>query len=155
MGITVDDFLKSYKNIAFDTNVFIAVFAQEPLGAKVLPIIDAVGNKETHEIWTSVLAFSECSVRPYREANRTALDQIKLMFQMPNLTAYPIDAAIAEEAAKIRANYNFKMPDALIAATAIVMGADVLLTNDHKLSTIREIPVVRLDELDVTGDGFL
>lgn len=147
MGITVVDFLKAYKNIAFDTNIFIAVFAQEPLGAKVVPIIDAVGNKQTHEIWTSVLAFSECSVRPYREANWTALDQVKLMFQMPNLTAYPIDEVIAEEAAKLRAAYNIKMPDALIVATAIVLDADVLLTNDYKLSTIREIPVVRLDEL--------
>jgi len=143
----VADFLAEYKNIAFDTNVFIVVFAQEPLGAKVLPIIDAVGNRETHAIWTSVLAFSECSVRPYRYANWTALDQVKLMFQMPNLTAYPIDEVIAEEAAKLRASYNLKMPDALIAATAIVMGADVLLTNDYKLSTIKEIPVVRLDEL--------
>lgn len=145
--MTVADFLKAYKKISFDTNVFIAVFAQEPLGAKVVPIIDAVGNKETHEIRTSVLAFSECSVRPYREANWNALDQVKLMFQMPNLTAYPIDEAIAEEAAKLRATYNVKMPDALITATAIVMGADVLLTNDHKFSTIKEIPVVRLDEL--------
>ena len=145
--MTVGDFLKAYKNIAFDTTVFIAVFAQEPQGAKVIPIIDAVGNKGTHEIWTSVLAFSECSVRPYREANWVALDQVKLMFQMPNLTAYQIDAAIAEEAAKLRAAYTIKMPDALIVATAIVRGADVLLTNDYKLSTIREIPVVRLDEL--------
>lgn len=145
--MTVADFLKAYKNIAFDTNVFIAVFAQEQLGARVLPIIDAVSNKETHEIWTSVLAFSECSVRPYREANWTALDQVKLMFQMPNLTAYHIDEEIAEEAAKLRATYNVKMPDALIVATAIVKGADVLLTNDYKLSTIREILVVRLDEL--------
>ncbi|EIW20882.1 MULTISPECIES: type II toxin-antitoxin system VapC family toxin [Pelosinus] len=145
--MTIADFLKVYKKIGFDTNIFIAVFAQEPIGARVLPIIDAVGNKETHEIWTSVLAFSECSVRPYREANWNALDQVKLMFQMPNLTAYHIDEEIAEEAAKLRAAYNVKMPDALIAATAIVKGADVLLTNDYELSAIREISVVRLDEL--------
>ena len=143
----VNEFLETYQSIMFDTNIFIAAFAQEPLGKHVLPIIDAAANKCTHEIVTSVIAFSECSVRPYREANWAALDQIKLMFQMPHLTVHPIDAAMAEEAAKLRAVYQLKMPDALIAATAIITGADVLLTNDYKLSIIKEISVVRLDEL--------
>jgi hypothetical protein len=62
------------------------VFSQEPLGAKVVPIIDAAANKGTHEMLTSVLAFSECAVRPYKEGNWAALDQVKLMFQMPHLT---------------------------------------------------------------------
>ena len=39
------------------------------------------------------------------------------------------------------------MPDAIIAATAIVHEAEVLLTNDHRLASIKEIPVVKLDEL--------
>src|SRR6266540_5910325 len=127
------DFLKQYKRIAVDTNVFISVFAQEPSGEKVVSIIDATANKGTHEMITSVLAFSECAVKPYREGNWMALDQVKLMFQMPNLTVYPMDDIVAEEAARLRAVYNFKMPDAIIAATAIVYKAEVLLTNDYRL----------------------
>lgn len=140
-------FLADYKTIAIDTNVFISVFAREPVGKKAVPVIDAVANKRTHEFIASVLSFSECAVLPYREGNWAALDQIKLMFQMPNLTVYPMDEVIAEEAARIRAIYNFKMPDAIITATAIVRGADVLLTNDHLLAGIKEIPVSLLDAL--------
>jgi predicted nucleic acid-binding protein len=139
------DFLNQYKRIAIDTNVFISVFAQEPLGEKVIPIIDAVANKKTHEMITSVLAFSECAVKPYREGNWSALDQVKLMFQMPNLLVCPMDDIVAEEAARLRAVYGFKMPDAIIVATAIVHNAKVLLTNDHRC--IKEIPVVKLNEL--------
>ncbi len=145
MGIV--DFLNQYKKIAFDTNVFISVFAQEALGAKVIPIIDVVANQKTHEIITSVLAFSECAVRPYKEGNWGALDQVKLMFQMPNLTAYEMDEIVAEEAARLRAIYSFKMPDAIIIATSIIYKADVLLTNDYQLASVNEIPVIKLDEL--------
>ena len=145
MGVA--DFLQHYKRIALDTNVFISVFAQEPLGKNVLPIIDATANKGTHEMITSVLAFSECAVRPYKEGNWPVLDQVKLMFQMPGLTVYPMDETVAEEAARLRAIYNFKMPDAIMAATAIVHGAEVLLTNDYRLAGMKEIPVVKLNEL--------
>jgi predicted nucleic acid-binding protein len=143
----VKDFLARHRTIAIDTNIFISVFAREPLGERVVPIIDAVANKRTHEFIASVLSFAECAVLPYREGNWAALDQIKLMFQMPNLTVCPMDEEVAEEAARVRAVYNFKMPDAIIAATAIVHGADVLLTNDRLLAGIKEIPVSWLEPL--------
>lgn len=143
----VKDLLAQYRTIAIDTNILISVFAREPLGEKVVPIIDAVANKRTHKFIASVLSFSECAVLPYREGNWAALDQIKLMFQMPNLTVYTMGEVVAEEAARVRAVYNLKMPDAIIAATAIVHGADVLLTNDRLLAGIKEIPVSLLETL--------
>ncbi len=103
MGLA--DFLKQYKRIALDTNVFISVFTQESLGKNVLPIIDATANKGTHEMITSVLAFSECAVGPYKEGNWPMLDQVKLMFQMPGLTVYAMDETVAEEAARLRARF--------------------------------------------------
>jgi len=146
MGI--GEFLQKFARIGIDTNVLISVFAQESLGEKVVPIIDAVANKRTHEFVASVLTFSECAALPYREGNWAALDQVKLMFQMPNLIVYPMDEIVAEEAARVRGVYNVKMPDAIIAATAIVHRADVLLTNDRTLAAIKEIQVVRLGDLE-------
>ena len=143
----IAEFLRQFRRIGIDTNVLISVFAQENLGQKVVPIIDAVANKGTHEFIASVLTFSECAVLPYREGNWAALDQVKLMFQMPNLTVYPIDEIVAEEAARVRGVYNLKMPDALIAATAIAHRADVLLTNDRSLAIIKEIQIVSPEDL--------
>jgi predicted nucleic acid-binding protein len=154
--VGLEEFLRQYKRIAIDTNVLIAVFAHGPLGERVVPLIDVVANKGTHQFVVSVLAFAECAVKPYKEGNWLALDQVKLMFQMPNLTAYAIDETVAEEAARLRAVYGFKMPDAIIIATAVIHKADVLLTNDYHLASTKEIPVVKLDELDVPqvdGDG--
>ena len=145
MGI--ESFLQDNKCIALDTNVFIALFSREVLGEKVVPLIDAAANQGKLELIASVLAFAECAVKPYREGNWMALDQIKLMFQMPHLTVYPVDDRVAEEAARIRAVYNFKMPDAIHLATAVTQRADVFLTNDHQLVTIKEIPVIKLEDL--------
>jgi predicted nucleic acid-binding protein len=147
MGI--EEFLQNNHCIALDTNIFIALFAREPLGARVVPIIDAAADNGRMELITSVLSFAECAVKPYQEGNWGALDQIKLMFQMPHLTVYPVDDQVAEEAARIRAVYNFKMPDAIHVATAVIHRADVFLTNDYRLASIKEIPVIKLDELQV------
>ncbi len=144
----IGEFLRQFRRIGIDTNVLISVFAQESLGEKVVPLIDAVANKGTHEFVASILTFSECAVLPYREGNWAALDQVKLMFQMPNLIVYPMDEIVAEEAARVRGLYNLKMPDAIIVATAIVHRADVLLTNDHSLGVVKEILVMGLAELE-------
>jgi predicted nucleic acid-binding protein len=145
MGI--ESFLENNKRIALDTNVFISLFAQEPLGEKVVPLIDAAANQGRVELIASVLSFAECAVKPYRDGNWAALDKIKLMFQMPNLTVYPVDDIVAEEAARLRAVYNLKMPDAIHIATAIIRRADVFLTNDYQLASVKEIPVMKLEEL--------
>ena len=47
MGI--NDLLRKYKRFALDTNAFIAVFAEEPTGEKVLPLIEAAADNNTHE----------------------------------------------------------------------------------------------------------
>ena len=65
----IGEFLRQFKRIGIDTNVLISVFAQENLGEKVVPIIDAVANKGTHEFVASILTFSECAVLLYRDGN--------------------------------------------------------------------------------------
>jgi predicted nucleic acid-binding protein len=69
------------------------------------------------------------------------------MFQMPNLTVHLMDEIVAEEAARIRGVDNLKMPDAIIAATAVVHEADVFLTNDRALAVIKEIQVISPEDL--------
>ncbi|PXF57070.1 MAG: hypothetical protein C4B59_15900 [Candidatus Methanogaster sp.] len=59
----------------------------------------------------------------------------------------PLSCAIAEEAARLRARYNVRTPDAIQMATAIRAGASFFLTNDSHLPTIPELRVLVLDEL--------
>lgn len=59
----------------------------------------------------------------------------------------PISEIIAETAARLRGRYLFlKMADALQVAAALIVGADLFLTNDKQLKQLTEIPVAVLDD---------
>lgn len=45
----------------------------------------------------------------------------------------PVDEAIADKGAEIRASYGLYLPDALIAATAILNNANCLVTRDKNI----------------------
>ena len=49
-----------------------------------------------------------------------------------------------DQATELRARYNFRSPDAIHLATAILIGAEVFLTSDQKLAQCTEIRVVVL-----------
>lgn len=54
----------------------------------------------------------------------------------PNLTLINVDLFVAQHAAMLRAEHNFKTPDALSIATGIATGAKHLITNDAHWSKI-------------------
>jgi len=64
----------------------------------------------------------------------------------PELSVFQIDWPIAQRTAHLRAKYAFTTPDVIQIATALVNGAEVFITNDRRLSTVTEIPVVIFDE---------
>ena len=49
-----------------------------------------------------------------------------------------LNAQVAQNAVELRRQHNLKLPDAIIAATALTIGAE-LLTNDAKLFGVRGI----------------
>lgn len=108
----------------------------------------------THVGATSVLTLLEIMVHPLRlqrpDAARAYRDQIS---GFPGLTLVPLDLDVAEEAARLRASYNLSTPDAIQAASALLVGAPVLLTNDHRLERVPDLEVVVLDSLAAPTGG--
>lgn len=84
------------------------------------------------------------------DAARAYRDQIS---GFPGLTLVPLDLDVAEEAARLRASYNLSTPDAIQAASALLAGAPVLLTNDHRLERVPDLEVVLLDSLAAPTGG--
>jgi len=58
------------------------------------------------------------------------------------LSLVAADIHVAQEAAALRATYNFKVPDALVIATGIVAQVAHLITNDkewrRRLATLKD-----------------
>jgi predicted nucleic acid-binding protein len=73
-----------------------------------------------------------------------------VLYRSRNFRLLPIDAAIAEVAADLRARYNLRTPDALQLATAIKAGCDAFLTNDATLKKVTELKILVLSELQLS-----
>jgi predicted nucleic acid-binding protein len=63
------------------------------------------------------------------------------------LSTMPITAAIAEQAAKLRAEHNLHTPDAIQLATAIEAGASHILTNDVGFPKRPDLQILLLSQL--------
>jgi predicted nucleic acid-binding protein len=56
---------------------------------------------------------------------------------------------ISQEAARIRVQYNLRLPDALQIAAAMDAGCQAFLTNDAQLKRIAELNILLVSELEV------
>jgi predicted nucleic acid-binding protein len=54
----------------------------------------------------------------------------------------PLDAGIAESAARLRASLRLRLADAVQAASALAINADALLTHDRDFSRVRALRVL-------------
>lgn len=66
-----------------------------------------------------------------------------LMEFLKELKIIPLDEAVQEQAIALRKTYSIKLPDAIIAATALTRRA-VLASNDRDLSKVPELNVMAM-----------
>lgn len=66
------------------------------------------------------------------------------MVGMGSFEQLGIDVAEADEAARIRRDHNLKLPDALIAATAMLRGLSVVTANARDFERVAQLAVIRI-----------
>lgn len=111
------------------------------------PFFDAMLRGD-FQVVTSCVTLTEVLVHPIRrnDPELTAAYR-EILLNAAHLKTLPVSAEIAETAARLRAVHNIRTPDAIQAATAVVARADFFLTNDAKLSALRDPAVLVLAEL--------
>lgn len=90
---------------------------------------------------TSEMARLECRVKPLRDGNSILLQDFDDYFTNTIAEIVPLTRDVVDRATKIRAQFNFKTPDALHLAAAIIANCDVFLTNDHRLRRFTSITI--------------
>ncbi|MHC6202102.1 type II toxin-antitoxin system VapC family toxin [Breznakiellaceae bacterium SP9] len=111
--------------IVFDTCAVVKLLNGEYNSSSLIPAFDEA------EQYTSVIArielFAKSDLAPEKEKHiRTFLE---------TLTVFPITKPIEDETIKLRRATKIKLPDAIIVATAIVIGA-TLLIDDAQLKNL-------------------
>lgn len=140
-------FLRRHRRIALDTSIFIYQLEANP---KYLALSDSVFSwveRSGHEAVTSTITMTELLVPAYREKDEHRVDEFYgLLSIYPNLRWVPPDLETADLAARLRADYRLRTPDALQAATALRAHATGFITNDPVFTRIEDLKTAVLDQ---------
>jgi predicted nucleic acid-binding protein len=121
--------------VGIDTAPLIYFIEENP---KYLPhlraFFDAVDKGRVRAV-TSTLTLTEVLIHPLRQGRFDLADKYRrILLHADYVETVPVSAAIAEEAARLRAKRNLRTPDSIQMATATTSEATSFLTNDTKLA---------------------
>jgi len=137
--------LKAEK-ISCDANCFIYYFeAHKKFGPLAKEIFEAL-KKEKIKIFCSTILLTELLVSPFRDKDKNLISLYLSLKEREGFTFVAPSVDIAIQAAKLRAKYNVKAPDAIHLATAIDSEVGFFITNDEKLKKVEEIETLVLKD---------
>jgi predicted nucleic acid-binding protein len=140
------------KKVYLDSNIFIyTVEGALPWAAQTVEVFGAIDQGKLSGT-TSELSLAETLVKPFELGNQAAITAYQGIFQTRvALKVVPIARQILVEAARLRGaclrdvdSPRAKLPDAIHAATALIEGCEVILTNDRRFRAFPEIGTLYL-----------
>lgn len=117
--------------VSLDTNVFIAIKNKEDNFMYCENILDAIEENQFKCV-ISTIVLSEVLVGFYKNSELEEADRF-LSKAILSYNIIPVDTQISQKAAQIRAQYQFKLPDAIIAASTILSNSEAFITYDKPL----------------------
>lgn len=140
--------LPAIGSVYVDANAIIyRVEAIAPYVAAAQPLWDAL-DAGTQAVVTSELSALEVLVKPYRTGNpKLASLFIGTLYGTPGFSSQLVTRLVLENAAQIRATTNLKTPDAIHAATALLAGCTLFVTNDPAFRRVPGLNVAVLSAI--------
>lgn len=108
----------------------------EPTSPAAVHVIDTLVRSGRNAAVVSMVTAMEILIRPLRGSRTDYLHAVDFLTHHPNLRAQPIDLAIAQEAASVRASFKLSAPDALIVATGLLCQVGHVVTNDERWRSV-------------------
>lgn len=111
---------------------------------QVQPYVELVRTRlsgQDVQVVASHLTRLECRVKPLRDRDEALLRNFDRYFDAAVAEVVELSRAVVDLATNIRAEYRFSTPDAIHLAAALWGRCDIFLTNDHRLTRFRDIPI--------------
>jgi predicted nucleic acid-binding protein len=124
------------QSLVFDSSTLI-LFLNDALPIEAVELLKA--HVQTGQVFISAVVRAE--VLAWREHSTASLEAARALLDVCQLV--PVSAAVADEAARIRRETGLKLPDALIAATALLQGTALVTANGKDF---RRVPGLALIE---------
>ena len=144
----LEDFFEQHRKIGLDTSVFIFEIEGNPKYIEIVnPIFVWLDGPKGRAV-TSTITMMELLVQPYRLSDIDLVNKLyALLSTYPHLEWIEPTLEITDLAARLRAEYNLKTPDALQAATALACQATGFISNDTGFKRVGGLEVLILDEM--------
>ena len=129
--------------VLVDTAPFIYILEEHPRFADRFAGLFALADAGALYIALSTVTLAEVLTGPFQAGN-SALGR-RYEKALSQYTLVPVSAPIAVLAARLRADYRLKLPDAIQLASALDIGAAALVTHDRDFSRVSGIDVLTGD----------
>jgi predicted nucleic acid-binding protein len=138
--------------VLLDTTILAAFFdAGDATHSVARHVVNEMVATARNSAVVSMITVMEILIRPLRASPTGHRTVLAFLRSHPNMTCVPVDLQVAREAAHLRADENFKPPDALIVGTGLAAGVGHLVTNDRNWKGVlagmsQRIEVVRTSD---------
>jgi len=141
-------FLRKHQRVALDTSIFIYELEDYPKYQILARHVFQWLAEPSNSALTSTLTMTEVLTRPYAEKDPLWVNRYyKLLTHYPNLEWVAPGIEIADLAARYRAQYRMRTPDAIQAATAVRSGVRGFISSDPVFKRIKEIDALLFEDL--------
>lgn len=135
--------------LTVDTNCFVYAL-EDPDGARGRFVLEQVLSAPGRQLLAPTLVVAELLARPYALGRTQQAGQLLRALQsLPTLTLVPLSVELAQLAAKVRAELQLTLPDAIVVATARQADA-MLLSNDRRVVAKAAPSALLLDDLAIS-----
>lgn len=134
--------------VGLDTDPLIYFIEEHPTYLESMRYFFEAVDRGDFNVITSTVTLLEVLVQPFRHNNAELADEYRdILLNSANLSTAGISEPVAERAAKLRAEYDIRTPDAIQLALAIEEGASFFVTNDAGLPAVSPLNLLVLDNL--------
>ena len=139
---------KVVKLFFLDTAPFIYFFEQHPDYFPAMEMLfDRIYDTNAQAI-TSIITYIELTTQPARQGKTQLVRKYRdYLLNSENISLFPLDLNIADQAVELRAQHHFKTPDAIQLGTAVACGADYIITNNKDWQRVEEIQILMVEDL--------
>jgi predicted nucleic acid-binding protein len=109
------------------------------LAARFRPLFEAHAAGSVR-FAVSAVTIAEVLTGPLQAGDEALARRYRALFETWRIV--PLDADVAEGAARLRAAYRLKLPDAVQAASALAINADALVTHDRDFARLSALPII-------------
>ncbi len=143
MNKNIMDDVPEGASITVDSAPIIYFLQDHPTFApRFSPLFDAASDGRI-TLAISTITVAEIMAGPLAAGNDILAGQYReVLCRSPGWQSITVDEQVAAEAARLRARYRLRLPDAIQVATAIATRSWALVTHDSELAKVKDIRVL-------------